>query len=299
MTVTEAQRRKALDWHVRLFEKSPVGRAVATRVDQLLSPCMGLECLAIGGDPAMHCQLRKRGGEWTSATWPGASVELFKAVAGDDVVKLKDHVLPFEDKSMDRVVVLDGMEYLADDAAFVAECHRVLTDAGELVINVSRQKRWCWMPALRKLLGGEAPARGRRREGYTESALFEILKDGFDVDDVRVYTRFFTHVADLLGRYLAGFAVGDTGGEADDEQAPSELLEPAVYEKLYRFFAVCSPFMWCLSRLDVLLFFTRGYLVAAHAKRRIWKPRRVPRLYDGRSIAEATLRTKIGTAADF
>jgi hypothetical protein len=56
---------------------------------------------------------------------------------------------------------------------------------------------------------------------------------------------------------------------------------------------------WIAAQLDLLLFFTRGYHLVAIAQRKIWRPRRTPVLKDGRSIADATLNTRIGSAAPF
>jgi SAM-dependent methyltransferase len=45
-----------------------------------------------------------------------------------------DEPLPFEDASIDRVVSLNVIEALADPAAFLRECHRVLRPGGRAVI---------------------------------------------------------------------------------------------------------------------------------------------------------------------
>jgi SAM-dependent methyltransferase len=45
-----------------------------------------------------------------------------------------DEPLPFEDASLDRVVSLNVVEALADPAAFLVECHRVLRPGGRAVI---------------------------------------------------------------------------------------------------------------------------------------------------------------------
>ena len=62
--------------------------------------------------------------------------------------------------------------------------------------------------------------------------------------------------------------------------------------------ALRYPFKLAVA-LDTLLAFTRGYDLIARARRRPWRPRRAPILSDGRSIAEAALGGKIGTAAPF
>ena len=51
------------------------------------------------------------------------------------------------------------------------------------------------------MLGLTFEKQGRVRPGYTESALFNILKDGFDVHHVRSYSRFFVEFVDAWVRY--------------------------------------------------------------------------------------------------
>ena len=69
--------------------------------------------------------------------------------------------------------------------------------------------------------------------------------------------------------------------------------------KMFRFYSMLYPFFWLAAQLDKLLFFTKGYCLIGRARRRQWRPRRTPVLADGRSIAEAALGGKIGTAAPF
>ncbi len=50
---------------------------------------------------------------------------------------------------------------------------------------------------------------------------------------------------------------------------------------------------------EALFGWGKGYQITARARARIWKERREVKIRDGRSIAEATIRTKIGTATEF
>ena len=50
---------------------------------------------------------------------------------------------------------------------------------------------------------------------------------------------------------------------------------------------------------DMVREFPAGYHMVVRARRRVWRPRLTPKLQDGRSIADAALNTKIGTAQPF
>jgi SAM-dependent methyltransferase len=66
------------------------------------------------------------------------SVSLPDSLLHDERVRSRiadlDEPLPFEDASVDRVVSLNVIEALADPAAFLVECHRVLRPGGRAVI---------------------------------------------------------------------------------------------------------------------------------------------------------------------
>lgn len=248
---------------LRLFDKSWVRKLRLREIIDLLGPVDGQDFLDIVGDAPLSFYLRQttalKGGRWTSACRDAEGAAFLEALAGERVQRIGEEPLPFENGAFDAVVVSNAMEDAASDERFVAECHRVLKPGGRLVVSVSRRR-------------------------YGESELFSALKNGFDVQEMRTYARAFVQVLDAIGRRLAGRVMdGDL-----------RRLKKAV-----RAVSVLYPLYWLASALDAMLFFTRGGYFIARAKRRMWVPRRTPRLRDGRSIAEAALQGKIGTAAPF
>ncbi len=246
----------------------PAERQRRARIEAMLGPTEGLPCLEIGGaDGGLGWFLRRRGGNWSSAELDPDAAHALEALIGAPVAAVgEDGRLPFEDETFDLVLVVDRLERAADDAALIRECHRVLKPAGRLVLHVMRARY-----AARTPPGGGT---GGRRAGYSEADLFEVLKDGFDVQEVAGYGRPFAEGADRLGWRIVE--------QARDAARAARLAAPAV---------------WLISRLDVLLPFARGRRIILRAKRRLWIPRRRPVLRDGRSIAEATLGTRIGSAS--
>jgi SAM-dependent methyltransferase len=182
--------------------------------------------------------------------------------------------LPFKEKTFDAVVILGSLEDIHTDEAFIEECHRVLKTDGRLVINVPHIKDWSLINILRTVLGLTPEKRGMVRPGYTETDLFRLLKNGFDVHHMRSYSRFFLELADTVSLFLVGRP--GKGGEGEDK-------------KRLRVYSMFSPLYWLAFQLDILLFFTRGHHLIALAKRRSWRPRNAPVLVDGRSISEAVL----------
>ena len=286
------------DWHLRLFQKSILKQAKLRQIVGLLGPVSGQACLDIGGDNGViSWNLRKLGGTWTSVDMSEKAVKSIQGLVGGRVELIEGSKLPFADGTFDAVVIIDMLEHLREDYRLVAECHRVLKSSGRLIFNVPHIKSWALLPPVRRMLGLTEERHGHVRPGYTEAQMFDLLKDGFDVQEARTYSRFFVEALDTLIQFAAMRVNKDVQAGAKgvfiDEQDFKKM------NKMFRFYSMLYPFFWLAAQLDKLLFFTKGYCLIGRARRRRWQPRRTPVLADGRSIAEATLGSKIGTATPF
>lgn len=255
--------RKCLPLQVKLHE---LIRALGSTEEQT--------CLDIGLDNgAMSYHLRRRGGKWHTVVSSDTIADAVRTVVEDNVHSAGNRVLPFKKKFFDAVIVnrfLDGGE---SDTAFIEECHRVLKSDGRLIVIVAHAKRWTIIKPLRRLLGASTEKKGATRAGYSETQLFRSLKNGFDVHNMRSFSRFFIELTDAFVRPVA-----ERMGE-----------EKSGGKGIARLYSVALPFYWLAHQLDMLLFFTRGHYLIASAKRRSWRSRDAPVLVDGRSISEAVL----------
>src|SRR5213075_2463069 len=96
---------------------------------RLLGPTAGLRCLDLGSDNGVvSLLLRRGGGRWASADLTAEAVSSIRE-------RVEGASLPFPDAEFDRVVVVDMLEHMSDDGAFVAELARVLKPGGRLLVN--------------------------------------------------------------------------------------------------------------------------------------------------------------------
>jgi ubiquinone/menaquinone biosynthesis C-methylase UbiE len=225
----------------------------------------GKACLDIGfGTPVASRMARTAGGFWTSVVRHEGEVGTAAAFLDEDVTAPGPAgELPFEDKQFDVVVVGHGCltgDFSADAIA-LRECHRILKVGGLIVLTVE----------FKKPLGIAYLLNGRRlvsRTGgcYSEAALFELMKSGFDVLGIRHFCRFWVQLvrqwADRRQRQY---------GEHDTRLSLTSILYPLA------------------AGLDVPLCGFRGYLLTACGRRKGWRPREKPTLSDGRSIQECVL----------
>jgi len=244
---------------------------------------------------AISLLLRERGGYWHTGVAEKSALNRQRKLLGERVFDCSNPTpLPFEDETFDLIVLRDLLEWVEADYAFVRECHRVLKPAGSMLILSERRARGL-LPLLRSLLGVGDDVLGRVRPGYTQGGLFDLVKDGFDIQEVRVYRRF---VASLI------VALEDSGiwnircrmVEAGKREMPDDLEEARALRALHW---KLLPLKILAPIADGLLFFLPGRRIALRLKRRLWIPRKTPVLSDGRSIADAAINTRIGSAAPF
>ena len=122
----------------------------------------------------MSLLLRERGGAWASGDLTEEAVASIRSLVGGDVHLVAGGRLPFADAAFDRVVVVDMLEHVPDEAAFVRELSRVTKPGGRLVVNTPHLKRTALRRA-RHALGQTDEKHGHLRPGYTPERLRELL----------------------------------------------------------------------------------------------------------------------------
>ncbi|HKL21461.1 MAG TPA: class I SAM-dependent methyltransferase [Tichowtungia sp.] len=289
---------EVLRWQEKLFQRSVRRQARFRKIKHLVGVTSNQDCLEVtSGDGVISQQLRLDGGIWTTlASSHDAQASLDYFVPQAKV--LDGETIDAPDGSFDLVVIIDALERIRDDHGFIKECHRVLKPDGRLVVTAARKMNFSVGGGpLRALLGQSWKRRGMERPGYTAHGFFDVLKDGFDVPETNSYSTCLVEVPGLIceaaANMLAGRPYTMPPAHADTEQFYH-------YTKLYALGTAVYPLMWLFAKIDrVLQMILPGHNMVAKTKRRVWRERRAPVLIDGRSIAEAALNTKIGTAAPF
>jgi len=290
--------KEVLRWQEKLFQRSVRRQARLCEIKHLLGITSNQDCLEVtAGDGIISQKLRLGGGTWTTlATSHDAQVSLDYFVKPPAQV-LEGETINAPDGSFDAVVITDALERIRDDYAFIKECNRVLKPDGRLIITATRKKAFGGGCPLRVLLGQSWRRRGLERGGYSSRDFFDVLKDGFDVPETVSYSTCCVEAPGLICEAMANKLAG---GPYNLPPADADTENFYHYTKIYAFGTLVYPLMWFFSKIGTALqFILPGHNLAAKTKRRVWRERRTPILIDGRSIAEAALNTKIGTAAPF
>ncbi len=260
-----SDRKPSLPWAMRLYRKSVLKQEKLRAIERFLPPLEGRACLDIGGDNGVISYLlRQKGGVWHSADMP-ETVEVIRETVGENVHSLQGALLPFPTGHFDLVVVIDYLEHIQDDRAFVAELFRVLRPGGVLVVNVPHAKRGAILRPVRLALGLTDERHGHVRPGYGEHDLRQLLGDRFTVQRVMSYSRFFSHLIDTV----FGFLHSRMG--KGSETRKGTLVTERDFEQGGRAVAVSwllYPMCWLLVQFNRLLFFTKGYLLLVRADKK-------------------------------
>lgn len=254
-------------WPVRLFNKSVLKQNKYAAITRHLGTTDGLHCLDVGADNGVISYLlRQRGGRWASADLDEQSVAAIRALVESEVYRLDGKGMPFADDEFDRVVIVDFLEHIEDDAGFVEELARIIKPGGLLIVNVPHATDGL-IRRLRLLLGQTDEQHGHVRPGYTRTSLARLLNGRFHVEACHSYSGFFAELIDTLIVFIVSRLKGDAG--ADSKKG---LLVTGAdlrrYRLMFRVFSLLYPIIWLFAKLDDLLFFVDGHMLIVRARRK-------------------------------
>lgn len=259
-------RAKALDlqqaWAVALFRRSVLKQRKFAQIARSLGETEGQRCLDLGSDNGViSLLLRQQGGRWASADLTDEAVTSIAGLVGDDVHRTDGRTLPFPDAEFDRVVVVDMLEHVPDEAAFAGELRRITKPGGRLVVNTPHLKRTL-LRRFRHALGQTDAKHGHLRPGYTREGL-EALFGGFGFEEHRTYSRFFSELVDAL----LNFAMERLGKRGSAKGMVVTGADVAKHGRAFKLYAAIYPLVAAMASLDALVPWASGYMLIATARR--------------------------------
>jgi len=254
----------AKGWALALFRRSVLKQRKLAEITAMLGPTEGLRCLDLGSDNGVvSLLLREQGGNWASGDLTEEAVASIRGLVETDVHRVQGERLPFGDAELDKVAVIDMLEHVPDDRAFVAELARVTRPGGTLVVNTPHFKRTL-LRRLRFALGQTDEKHGHLRPGYTLEGLRTLLAGPFVLERHHTYSRFFS---ELIDSFL-NWGLERLGKKGSAKGLVVTAGDVARHAKMFRAYSVIYPLVWLVSRLDALIPWSSGYMLVVRAIRR-------------------------------
>ena len=254
------------DWALQLYSKSVLKQQKFREIEAMLGEVNGRRCLDLGSDNGViSLLLRRKGGRWVSADLAGQAVQSIRSVVKHHVHEMIGHELPFADQEFERVVIVDMLEHVKDDRAFLAEVTRILKPKGELIINVPNIKN-TFLRKLRLAVGLTDEKHGHVRPGYTAESLKQLVQEEFQMLKVKTYSKFFSEFIDTIIN-LAVEKVKNKKTISREKGVIVTNKDLNQHRKLLAVYSLIYPFLWLLSKLDTLLFFREGYVLLMKARK--------------------------------
>ena len=279
----------------QVFLLSPLRKRLARHLVRMLGKVAGQDVLAYTADELVAAVTARNAdpegqARWTAVAESPARAALLAEAGFRQVAEAGgDAGLQAGEATQDAAVLSGVLEYAARPEELMAHIHRALRPKTRLVLHV-RRRRHSLAGLFRRWAGLADPARPPVRGGFTPAELFDAIKDGFDVQETETYGKFFTEFTEVLAELFAGLV---------PETCEAAALRPGALKRAVWTYRLFTPLFWLAGALDAVCFFLPSHHLVIRAKRRmLWVPRVTPRLRDGRSIAEAALGSKIGTAVE-
>ncbi len=260
-------------WQLKMFSRSLKKKMKVAALLRHFPDLAGKKCLLVtcgDNNGAINYHLRERGGKWTWADFEAHGIAGMEELLGEKIVSLDktSGSLPFADGVFDLVVSIDVHEHLADPQPVTSELARVTKAGGTVIVTTPNGNEKKIAVRIKNAIGMDAQSYGHVRVGFDVPDL-RLLTDAAGLTFRRhsSYSRFFTEMLELAINFLY-VKVLSRKSEAKVEEgtiAPVSKDQLRSVQKSYRIYALIYPVFWLVSRLDYLVWFTRGYAVVVEA----------------------------------
>jgi SAM-dependent methyltransferase len=261
-------------WQLKMFDKTLKKKlrlnALRKHIGDVTpdAKCLLVTCGDNNG--AINYHLRALGGVWSWADYEDKSITEMSALLGEPVHFIGDGRLPFDDQSFDVVVTIDVHEHLPDMNPFTQELVRVAKPGGKVVVTVPNGDETKVATRIKNKVGMTLEKYGHYREGLTPRQLHDLFEaNGIQPRDQSTFSRFFTEMLELSINFLYVNLLSRKSKTkvSSGTIAPATSAQLKSVNKSYRMYSMIYPVVLLLSKFDLLMFNSEGYVVMVEGKK--------------------------------
>jgi predicted SAM-dependent methyltransferase len=247
-----------IPWQIKMFRRSIKKQQKLKALLQLLGDTHDKKCLLVtcgDNNGALNWYFREHGGMWTWADVSPENHDQISELLKEPVLALHDDHFDIPANQYDSIVVIDVLEHIEEDQAFLNELRRILNPSGMVVVTVPNGDEKLLANRIKWRLGMTPEVYGHTRAGYTVDQLTEALCTArFRPQRLGGYSRFFTEMVELIINFgYVRVLSAKRGGARPGHIAPVSSGELKTHGAAYRLYGLLFPFAWFISLLDQLL----------------------------------------------
>lgn len=261
-------------WQLRMFQKTLKKKlrlkALRKHIGKLENAhqCLLITCGDNNG--AINYYLREIGGKWSWADHETKSISEISQLLGDEVVHVIDSDLPFPDNYFDFVISIDVHEHLQDPDPFTRELWRVVRKGGQVIVTVPNGDETKFATRIKNFIGMTKEKYGHVREGFDLPELCDLLSaNGIQPMTNSTFSKFFTEMLELSINFLYVNILAKKSKAKVEKGTivPATQDQLRSIEKTYKLYAMIYPIFWLISKLDLIFFASRGYVVMVEGRK--------------------------------
>ncbi len=261
-------------WQLQMFKRTLKKRMRLRHLSRTLGEVASSErCLLVtcgDNNGAINYYLAQGGGQWHWADLEDTSIEEMAELLGTEVLRATESRIPFADGFFQRVISIDVHEHVVEPQDVTREMARVSAPGAQVLITVPGGDPKQLVNRLKNRIGMTKDKYGHVRDGFSSDEIMQVMRaSGISPVKATTFSRFFTELVELGINYLYVNVLSRRG----DKEVKSGTIAPQTHEQIrsvgrsYRIYSAVYPFVWLFSKLDGLLFFTKGYVVVVEGRK--------------------------------
>ncbi len=261
--------RNDLPWQLKIFSKTLKKKEKLSLIKKVLPELAGKKCLDLGcAKGTISYFLTREGGLWFHEDLDYSNVFTTKELVGARTAVISNKGLPHGNNTFDLVLSLDILEHIREDQAFLDEIIRVIKPGRHLILSTPITGKFFVVNMLKNLTGLTPDVYGHVIEGYELDALSNSIKNrGMNVVYKTTYSKFFTEFIEFLINFVFIKLLSKNDSHTRDGHiSPSTQEEVAKYKKQLKLYSLIYPFIWLITRLDKLIWWS-GYATLIVARK--------------------------------